>query len=39
MANGNNGMRVAEQLAIKIVNAYFLESGQRLDRETFDFFL
>jgi CubicO group peptidase (beta-lactamase class C family) len=37
MTNGNTGMRLAERLAIKIMNEYLLEPGKDLDRNTFDF--
>ena len=37
MTNGNTGMRMAERLAIKVINEYFLESSQKLDRKMFDF--
>jgi Beta-lactamase class C and other penicillin binding proteins len=37
MTNGNTGMRVAERLAIKIMNEYVLEPGKDIERNTFDF--
>jgi CubicO group peptidase (beta-lactamase class C family) len=37
MTNGNTGMRLAERLAIKIMNEYLLKPGKDLERKTFDF--
>lgn len=37
MTNGNTGMRLAERLAIKIINEYFLDKKDSLAPETFDF--
>ncbi len=37
MTNGNTGMKLAERLAMKVVNSYFCKPGAGLNRETFDF--
>jgi CubicO group peptidase (beta-lactamase class C family) len=37
MTNGNTGMRLAERLAIKVINTYFPKPDHGLDPETFDF--
>ncbi len=37
MTNANTGMRLAERLAIKIVNDYFLDPDKGLNPTTFDF--
>jgi CubicO group peptidase (beta-lactamase class C family) len=39
MTNGNTGMKVAQRLAIKVINEYVLEDEHKIDSRTFDFLL
>ena len=39
MTNGNTGMKLAQRLAIKIINEYFVDNKQLIDPKTFDFLL
>ncbi|HBF36776.1 MAG TPA: hypothetical protein DDW50_05595 [Firmicutes bacterium] len=37
MTNGNTGMRMAERVAMRVINTYFPEPDRGLQRDTFDF--
>jgi CubicO group peptidase (beta-lactamase class C family) len=39
MTNGNTGMKLAQRLAVKIINEYVLGDDKQIDVQTFDFLL